>query len=110
MTELMLPLLEKATPDARVITVSSGGMYTTPLTKDLQFGDGNFNGVEQYGRNKRVQVALTEKWADINKNKGIGFYSMHPGWLRHRGLPRVCQVSLKRYRESLERTSKVQTP
>lgn len=36
MTELMLPLLEKATPDARVITVSSGGMYTTPLTKDLQ--------------------------------------------------------------------------
>lgn len=35
-TELMLPLLEKAVPDARVITVSSGGMYTAPLTKDLQ--------------------------------------------------------------------------
>lgn len=36
MTELMLPLLEKAAPDSRVITVSSGGMYTTPLTEDLQ--------------------------------------------------------------------------
>lgn len=36
MTESMLPLLEKAAPDARVITVSSGGMYTAPLTKDLQ--------------------------------------------------------------------------
>jgi len=36
MTELMVPLLGKASPDARVITVSSGGMYTTPLTKDLQ--------------------------------------------------------------------------
>lgn len=36
MTELMVPLLEKASPDARVITVSSGGMYTTPLTKDFQ--------------------------------------------------------------------------
>lgn len=35
-TESMLPLLEKAAPDARVITVSSGGMYTTPLTNDLQ--------------------------------------------------------------------------
>ncbi|XP_018848102.2 dehydrogenase/reductase SDR family member 12 [Juglans regia] len=79
-TELMLPLLEKAAPDARVITVSSGGMYTSPLTKDLQFSDSNFNGVEQYARNKRVQVALTEKWAEIYKNKGIGFYSMHPGW------------------------------
>lgn len=36
MTELMLPLLEKAAPDARVITVSSGGMYSVPLTTDLQ--------------------------------------------------------------------------
>lgn len=36
LTELMIPLLEKAAPDARVITVSSGGMYTTPLTTDLQ--------------------------------------------------------------------------
>ena len=36
MTELMLPLLEKAAPDARVITVASGGMYTSPLTEDLQ--------------------------------------------------------------------------
>lgn len=36
MTELMLPLLEKAAPDARVITVSSGGMYTAPLMEDLQ--------------------------------------------------------------------------
>ncbi|KAK9906129.1 hypothetical protein M0R45_002863 [Rubus argutus] len=86
MTELMLPLLEKAAPDARVITVSSGGMYTVPLTKDLQFSDGNFNGVEQYARNKRVQVALTEKWAEINKNKGIGFYSMHPGWAETPGV------------------------
>lgn len=36
MTELLLPSLEKAAPGARVITVSSGGMYTAPLTKDLQ--------------------------------------------------------------------------
>lgn len=36
MTESMLPLLEKAGPDARVITVSSGGMYAAPLTTDLQ--------------------------------------------------------------------------
>ncbi|GKU90739.1 hypothetical protein SLEP1_g4695 [Rubroshorea leprosula] len=81
-TESMLPLLEKAAPDARVITVSSGGMYTTPLTNDLQveFSDENFDGVEQYARNKRVQVALTEKWAEMYKNKGIGFFSMHPGW------------------------------
>lgn len=84
MTESLLPLLEKAAPDARVITVSSGGMYTAPLTTDLQvwtysetlvgcitlysydsnrishkfvqFSDAKFNGVEQYARNKRIQV------------------------------------------------------
>ncbi|CAL5185374.1 unnamed protein product [Lathyrus oleraceus] len=80
MTELMVPLLEKASPDARIITVSSGGMYSTPLTKDLQYSESNFNGTEQYARNKRVQVALTENWAETYKNRGIGFYSMHPGW------------------------------
>lgn len=26
------------------------------------------------------KVALTEKWAEKYKDKGIGFYSMHPGW------------------------------
>ncbi|GJN38717.1 hypothetical protein PR202_gb27785 [Eleusine coracana subsp. coracana] len=80
LTELVMPLLEKAAPDARVITVSSGGMYTEPLNKDLQFNDGNFDGTQQYSRNKRVQVALTEWWSEKYREKGVGFYSMHPGW------------------------------
>lgn len=86
MTELMLPLLEKSAPDARVITVSSGGMYTAPLTTDLQFSGSNFDGVEQYARNKRVQVAMTEKWAERYSDGGIGFYSMHPGWAETPGV------------------------
>ncbi|THG18250.1 hypothetical protein TEA_017194 [Camellia sinensis var. sinensis] len=88
MTESILPLLEKAAPDARVITVASGGMYTAPLIDDLQFSSGKFDGVEQYARNKRVQVALTEKWAEMYKDKGIGFYSMHPGWAETPGVAR----------------------
>lgn len=91
MTESMLPLLEKGSPDARVITVSSGGMYTAPLTKDLQFSGDNFDGVEQYARNKRVQVALTEKWAEMYKDKGVSFYSMHPGWAETPGVAKSLQ-------------------
>jgi len=34
----------------------------------------------KYARNKRIQVALTEWWAEKYNNKGVGFYSMHPGW------------------------------
>ncbi|KAK9111165.1 hypothetical protein Scep_018684 [Stephania cephalantha] len=86
LTELMLPSLEKAAPDARVITVSSGGMYTTPLTTDLQYSEGKFDGTRQYARNKRIQVALTEKWAEMYGDKGIGFYSMHPGWAETPGV------------------------
>ncbi|KAJ4789179.1 Dehydrogenase/reductase SDR family member 12 [Rhynchospora pubera] len=86
MTELLMPLLEKASPGARVITVSSAGLYTSPLTKDLQFSESNFDGSMQYARNKRLQVALTEKWAENYSNKGIGFYSMHPGWAETPGV------------------------
>ncbi|XP_023535215.1 dehydrogenase/reductase SDR family member 12 isoform X1 [Cucurbita pepo subsp. pepo] len=85
-TELMMPLLEKAAPDAKVITVSSGGMYSVPLTNDLQFSEEKFDGAKQYALNKRVQVALTEKWAEKYSNKGIGFYSMHPGWAETPGV------------------------
>lgn len=104
MTELMVPLLEKASPDARVITVSSGGMYTSPLTTDLQYSESNFNGVVQYARNKRVQVALTEKWAETYKNRGIGFYSMHPGWAETPGVEKSLPSFSKSFKGKL-RTS-----
>lgn len=45
-----------------------------------QFSEVNFEGSTQYARNKRIQVVLTEKWAEKYSEKGIGFYSMHPGW------------------------------
>ncbi|XP_044475695.1 dehydrogenase/reductase SDR family member 12 isoform X2 [Mangifera indica] len=104
MTELLLPLLEKAAPDARVITVSSGGMYSVPLITDLQFNNGKFNGAEQYARNKRVQVALTEKWSEIYKEKGISFYSMHPGWAETPGVAKSLPSFSERFAGKL-RTS-----
>ncbi|XP_039171721.1 dehydrogenase/reductase SDR family member 12 isoform X2 [Eucalyptus grandis] len=97
MTELMLPLLEKVAPDAQVITVSFAGMYTSPLTTDLEYSDADFEGVEQYARNKRVQVALTEKWAEVHNERGIGFYSMHAGWAE---MPSVAK-SLPGFSKSL---------
>lgn len=44
-----------------------------------------------------IQVALTEKWADINKNKGIGFYSMHPGWAETPGVAKSLPSFSKAY-------------
>ncbi|XP_031504941.1 uncharacterized protein LOC116267397 [Nymphaea colorata] len=96
MTQLFLPLLEQAAPDARVITVSSGGMYTQDLTDNLQFSEPKFDGTVQYARNKRIQVALTEKWAELYSHKGIGFYSMHPGWSETPGVAKSLPGLSKR--------------
>ncbi|CAA7403020.1 unnamed protein product [Spirodela intermedia] len=103
MTELMLPSLKKAAPDARVITVSSGGMYSAPLPKDFQSDERNFNGALQYARDKRLQVALTERWAELHGEEGIGFYSMHPGWADTPGVA----TSLPGFRQRL--TGKLRT-
>ncbi|CAK9199200.1 unnamed protein product [Sphagnum troendelagicum] len=81
-TELLMPALERASPDGRVITVSSGGMYAAPLTEDLQYEhEKKFDGMLAYAKNKRVQVALAEHWTEVYGPKGVGFYTMHPGWV-----------------------------
>ncbi|XP_041067359.1 dehydrogenase/reductase SDR family member 12 [Carcharodon carcharias] len=78
LTTALVPLLEKC-EDARVITVSSGGMLVQKLNvDDLQFEKGRFDGTMAYAQNKRQQVTMTEQWAKIHKN--IHFSCMHPGW------------------------------
>ena len=63
LTTALLPILQ-ATPDARVITVSSGGMYTQRLDLDtLATPAIPFNGVRAYANAKRAQVVLNELWS-----------------------------------------------
>ncbi|XP_069737916.1 dehydrogenase/reductase SDR family member 12 isoform X1 [Phaenicophaeus curvirostris] len=78
LTTALLPLLEKEA-DARVITVSSGGMLVQKLNiSDLQSANGTFDGTMVYAQNKRQQVVLTEQWAKAHRS--IHFSVMHPGW------------------------------
>lgn len=93
LTHLLLPQLRRATP-GRVITVSSGGMYTAPLTVSrLQMGD-DYRGAEQYARAKRAQVTLNEMWAARVPAAEVVFHAMHPGWA---DTPGVAE-SLPRFR------------
>ena len=58
--------------------VSSGGMLLQKLDlSDLQTEKGAFDGSMVYAQNKRQQVVMTRKWAQMHKN--IFFASMHPG-------------------------------
>ena len=79
LTGLLLGTLRACAP-ARVIAMSSGGMYATGLTVDnLEMGD-DYKGADQYARAKRAQVTLNEMWADRLAGQGVVFHAVHPGW------------------------------
>ena len=90
LTTALLPLLER-TGGARVITVSSGGMYTQKLAIDDLESQHEYKGSVAYARAKRAQVVLNEMWAEHEQARGITFHAMHPGWAAtpgvHESLP-----------------------
>ncbi|KAK9763052.1 Dehydrogenase/reductase SDR member 12 [Basidiobolus ranarum] len=105
LTKLMIPLLEKSAP-SRVITVSSGGMFSAKL--DAEDPEGKkvkkFDGTSVYAQNKRQQVELNERWATEFGRNGVGFYSMHPGWSDTPGV----STSMESFYNSMK--SRLRTP
>ena len=109
LTSLLLPRL-RTTAGARVITVSSGGMYTQRLDVDSLSPDpASFSGGAAYARTKRAQVVLTEEWARRAQGSGVAFHVTHPGWVDTPGLlaslPRFARLmgpSLRSPREGAD--------
>lgn len=86
LTSLLLERLAASRP-SRVLTMSSGGMYSTGLTvSGLQMSEAAYRGTEQYARAKRAQVVLNEMWAERFASLGIYFHAMHPGWVSTPGV------------------------
>lgn len=78
LTVLLRPALA-ADGDARVIWMSSGGMYGEQLdASDLQYTKGEYKPVTAYARTKRMQVVIAEELA--GRLEAISVHSMHPGW------------------------------
>jgi NAD(P)-dependent dehydrogenase (short-subunit alcohol dehydrogenase family) len=81
LTARLLEPLRNARP-GRVITMSSGGMYTAGLTvDDLEMTPATYRGAEQYARAKRAQIVLNEMWAARVDPAEVVFHSLHPGWV-----------------------------
>jgi len=77
LTTLLLDQLRRA--DGRVITMASGGLYSTGLRiENLEMSEADYKGTEQYSRAKRAQVTLNEMWAE--RESGVAFHALHPGW------------------------------
>jgi dehydrogenase/reductase SDR family protein 12 len=81
LTRLLMPRLRDSAP-ARIINVTSGGMYlsgldTTAMETD---SDGAYDGSRVYARAKRGLMVLTELWAEELRGSGVVVNAMHPGW------------------------------
>jgi len=80
LTRLLRDRLVASAP-ARVLFVSSGGMYTRRLdVDDLQSRRGTYDGRVAYARSKRAEVVLAERWAAALAGTGVVVHAMHPGW------------------------------
>jgi NAD(P)-dependent dehydrogenase (short-subunit alcohol dehydrogenase family) len=98
LTKLLRPALERS-DDARVVWVSSGGMYTRGLQlDDPQWTRRDYDGVVAYAETKRAQVVLAELWAKELARTRVRVNSMHPGWA---DTPSVAK-SLPRFRRVTE--------
>lgn len=78
LTKQLRPAL---TPGARVLFMSSGGMYTQKLDVDrLDMGENDYRGALAYARAKRAQVELVAhlgpEWAPQ-----VEMHAVHPGWV-----------------------------
>ena len=102
LTELLIPALAAAAIEhqpARIINVSSGGMYSEAVKlDDLQSAREKWSGSAVYARTKRMQVMLTEYWASKFAGDGIVVHAMHPGWADTNGV----KTALPRFREVLK--------
>jgi dehydrogenase/reductase SDR family member 12 len=106
LTSLLRPALERSA-DARVVFVSSGGMYLQRLTlDDLRWERRRFDGVIAYANSKRAQVILAELWARRLAGTTITVSAMHPGWADtpavRDSLPRFHALLRRRLRSAAE--------
>lgn len=106
LTRLLQQRLE-ASQDARVIWVSSGGMYTRRLSlDDANWERRDYDGVVAYAETKRAQVVLAELWAEQFAGTRVVVNAMHPGWADtpavQSSLPRFYRVAKRILRTPAE--------
>jgi dehydrogenase/reductase SDR family protein 12 len=98
---LLTELLDRplaAAEAARVIVVSSGGLYTTRFSVPaLEPSRATYDGVRVYAAVKRAQQVLAQAWAERWGSGGPTAYAMHPGWVDTPGLA----AGLPRFAERL---------
>ncbi len=87
LTALLLPALRRRS-DARVVLVTSGGMYLEPLVVRRVDSPRGYRPAVAYARAKRAQVELAAEWHRRLGHIGVAVHAAHPGWVCTPGLER----------------------
>lgn len=82
-----LEALDRFNHDARMIMMTSGGMYTERFNLlTLEMNRGDYKGAVAYARAKRAQTVLVSHWQETLGRHGLAFHLVHPGWARTPGV------------------------
>lgn len=104
LTQLLRPALERSA-DARVVLVSSGGMYSQALSiEDIDWTGRPYDGVAPYAQTKRMQVVLAEEMATSFEGTAVTVSCMHPGWAATEGV-RTSLPTFWRFMQPLLRSA-----
>jgi len=83
LTNLLMPLMKRAAPGARIVNVSSlahesGEMYFD----DINFEKTPYDPIKAYGQSKLANVLFTKELARKGEGSGVTAYSLHPGVIK----------------------------
>lgn len=81
-----LKKMNKISQGARIVWVSSGGMYLRKLDLNTLFQNSKYDKVSAYANVKRAQVTLVEELAKEKTWKDQYLLCMHPGWVETAGV------------------------
>jgi dehydrogenase/reductase SDR family protein 12 len=91
---------------AKIIWVSSGGMYLKKLSVKELLSTSKYDKVDTYANVKRAQVILSERMGNDDFWRQFSVFSMHPGWVASDGLksalPKFFNFTENRLRTPLE--------
>merc|ERR1711962_1964136 len=80
LTNLVMPLLKKAAPHARIVNVSSLAHTRGQIQwDDINFEKTPYDAIKAYGQSKLANILFTKELARKGEGSGVNAYALHPG-------------------------------
>jgi len=80
LTNLLMPLLKKAAPGARIVTVSSLAHEQGAMQwDDINYEKTPYDAMKAYSQSKLANILFTKELAKRGEGSGVTAYALHPG-------------------------------